>query len=431
MNENNEKTNNKKTSKALSAIIIALIFVLAFIGGYFTNHIFVSRETRVLNEIVTILKEVGYVVDPKTGEFIELNEKELSTALVNEFLDVYSAYYTPNEYEQIKAQNRGESKGVGLTFESESPIIVKVRGNSPAEKAGFRKNDKILSGRENNGESIDFKTTQQVITFMTECADDAIMNFVVERDGTQVNIATTKREYITSYVNYYDSGARYHFVSDVPNGKPEGKLDEGQGLSMLDDDTAYVIFDGFEGDALNQMDKALNIMGERGRSKLVLDITANGGGQMDILCGIAGFLIENEGSGNFVVAYSSGKTGTEEHRSGRYNFKSHIKEIVVIASENSASASECLIGALSCYGGAFTIDKLVVEKNEQGVAKTYGKGIMQTTYLLPSGGAFKLTTARVLWPDGNTCIHGTGVVATGENAVEEGEGLARAVAILR
>lgn len=431
MDENNKNVKNTKLSKALSAIIIALIFVLAFIGGYFTNYIFVSRETRVLNEIVTILKEVGYVIDPETGEYIDLTEKEISTALVNEFLDVYSAYYTPEEYEEIKAQDRGENQGLGLAFERLNPVIIKVKGNSPAEKAGFKRYDKIISGSENDGEWVAFSSTQQAIAFMTACADDSVMNFVVERKGCMVNISVSKGEFIASYVTYYDNSAKYHFVSDAPNGKPEGKLDENSAILELDNDTAYIVFDGFEGDASSQMEKALDVMGSRGKSKLILDITANGGGQMDILCKIASFLIENNGKGNFVVAYSSGKTGTEEHKSGANRFKSHIKEIVVIASENSASASECLIGALSCYGGAFSLDNLVVEKNSQGIAKTYGKGIKQTTYLLPSGGAFKLTTARVLWPDGKTCIHGTGVIATGENAVEKGQGLARAVAILR
>jgi hypothetical protein len=36
---------------------------------------------------------------------------------------------------------------------------------------------------------------------------------------------------------------------------------------------------------------------------------------------------------------------------------------------------------------------------------------MQTTYpLILTGGAIKLTTARVLWPISNHCIHGRGVL---------------------
>ena len=51
----------------------------------------------------------------------------------------------------------------------------------------------------------------------------------------------------------------------------------------------------------------------------------------------------------------------------------------------------------------------LISKN--GVAKTYGKGIMQTTYPLSGGktDAVKLTTARIVWPKTQTCIHDVGI----------------------
>ena len=53
---------------------------------------------------------------------------------------------------------------------------------------------------------------------------------------------------------------------------------------------------------------------------------------------------------------------------------------------------------------------IILEQSKEGVAKTYGKGIMQTTYKLISGGALKLTTAKIYWPDKTTSIHGVGVI---------------------
>ena len=69
----------------------------------------------------------------------------------------------------------------------------------------------------------------------------------------------------------------------------------------------------------------------------------------------------------------------------------------------------------------------LIEKNQNGVAKTYGKGIMQTTYKLISGGAFKLTTAKIYLPDKKNSIHGVGFIATGDNAVDSQNALARAI----
>ena len=52
--------------------------------------------------------------------------------------------------------------------------------------------------------------------------------------------------------------------------------------------------------------------------------------------------------------------------------------------------------------------------------KSYGKGIMQTTYVNTfGGGALKLTTAKLVWPDGKTCIHGVGITKSLEGYGEK------------
>ena len=89
-----------------------------------------------------------------------------------------------------------------------------------------------------------------------------------------------------------------------------------------------------------------------------------------------------------------------------------------------------------CYSdtsnGTFSHANLVIEKtNEQGT--TFGKGIMQTTYELRTGGALKLTTGLLYWPDNLTTIHETGITVDEnhlENLVEKNLGIARAIEIL-
>ena len=44
------------------------------------------------------------------------------------------------------------------------------------------------------------------------------------------------------------------------------------------------------------------------------------------------------------------------------------------------------------------------------VYKTYGKGIMQSTYVNVDGSAVKLTTAEIFWPISYTSIHKVGVI---------------------
>ena len=93
--------------------------------------------------------------------------------------------------------------------------------------------------------------------------------------------------------------------------------------------------------------------------------------------------------------------------------------VTVIADKNSASASECLLGVMIDYGATAYEDICLVERD--GEARTYGKGIMQTTYPLFgfTGEAVKLTTAQICWPKGN-CIHGRGILPQdGTKTVQE------------
>jgi carboxyl-terminal processing protease len=213
------------------------------------------------------------------------------------------------------------------------------------------------------------------------------------------------------------------------------------------------------------MERALAYAKESGKTQLVLDLRNNGGGSMEILEKIASLVIDGDGSQIKLVS-AVGKNETTHYNTDRDRFDGFIKKISVIANENSASASECLMGAMLYHYGekyktaekeedkakynntdctVFGFGRLVIVKNKNGVAKTYGKGIMQTTYQLSSGGALKLTTARLMWPDHSrwhegTSIHGIGILPKvavqganpndSANAVIDSLALARAIATL-
>ena len=134
---------------------------------------------------------------------------------------------------------------------------------------------------------------------------------------------------------------------------------------------------------------------------------------MDILQEIASYFCKNTTEKKPVIAVAEYRRGQREtfRAQGNY-YKEYFSEqsrITVLADEMTASAAECLIGCMVDYGTVALKDICVIERG--GVAKTYGKGIMQTTYPFGLGNtdAIKLTTARILWPTSDTCIHGTGV----------------------
>ena len=79
--------------------------------------------------------------------------------------------------------------------------------------------------------------------------------------------------------------------------------------------------------------------------------------------------------------------------------------------EGTASAAEALIGAILDYDSENIVSVVVSSStlNGETVYKTYGKGIMQTTYANLDGSAVKLTTAGIFWPVSNVTIHDVGI----------------------
>ncbi len=428
--KDSNRQNKREKPIFLRVLITTLIVIISFVGGFFSHYIFQSPHQALTNELLSILEQVGYVIDPVTGERKEITSEDVADALVNGLLDRYSAYYTPEEYAKITAEGNGEYEGVGLSFYNSNPVVSRIIGNSPAEKAGFLVGDLIVCASQDEGESKAFSSSVEFTSYLKECDSSLEITVTILRNGENINLSFKKSKYAVSYATYYDSEMKYYFQSKEADGELESKQIEDKTMAHLSADTAYVSFTQFEGDAAEQLECALDFMKGRGRSKLILDLRDNGGGYMDILTKVAAMLVYNGGQGNFLVAYADAKTGGISFNTSAYNYKDHIDEIVVLANENTASASECLIGCLASYGENFSLNNLVTIKNSKGIGRTYGKGIMQTTYQLISGGAFKLTTARVLWPDKKTCIHGVGIIPPEANQTTNDNAINRALDIL-
>ncbi len=408
-----EKTPKKKISTALAVLLGVVFFLISFAGGFFANYFLRGKEANVAYDLVSIMERVGYIYDPKTNERREINEKDVADALVNGLLDRYAKYYTKEEYDEVIEKSKGNYQGVGVVFYDQSTKIRQVVGNSPAYHAGIKKGDVLLKGKVSSEEKT-FSNNEQISDFIKSYKSGTELVFEVDRGGEILQISVVKKSYVASYVTYFDNENLCDFISN--SGAPSINYELSQEMNYLDDDVGYIKLNSFEGGATWQMGQALAYMEGRGKTKLILDLRDNGGGYMNVLTHIASYFIRNGNSSKSAVAIAEGKAGEEVYYTDMNRYKSFISSIVVLGDQNTASASECLIGAIKTYNENATI---VVEKDSDGVAKTFGKGIMQTTYQLLSGGAFKLTTARVVWPNSQrTCINGVGVTTQIDGVVE-------------
>lgn len=423
-NSSPERKNLKK--KIFIGIATALIVAISFTLGFFTRIWTMSEKERTVAWVISMID--GHYYCEEEGKVKEFTADDYVQAIVDGLLDKYSDYYTAEEYSDVLQTDEGNNFGIGVKFlkSQEDTKLFGVVGNSPVDKAGLKAGDVITGAKKSGEERINFEYKIDFLSFLETIPESQTITLYFTRGGAEQTAIVTKTVFKTSYVKYYDKTTECGFFAQ---GKVEPKLTATPSsfMSGLDSKTAYISFDEFHGSAFSQLKTALEYMKNAGKTKLILDLRNNGGGSMSVLCDIASLFIEKPNSLIACARYKDGST--KEYRTRGDNFF-NMEKTIVLANGNTASASECLIGAMKHYGGAFNANNLVIEKSAQGVAKTYGKGVMQTTYSRwPEKDAIKVTTAIVYQPN-NTTINGVGFIATENCAAETGAGLEKAISLL-
>ena len=136
---------NKKTVKIVGAIAAgvaaAAVLVLVFFAGWWTRG---SVGATPYDWALGIIEQY-YYKDIDTDDAGEI----AVDALVEKYLDIYSAYYTPEEYKQLQESNAGNRSGFGISstwLPGEGVLVVNALGNSPAFASGLRAGDVMVSG---------------------------------------------------------------------------------------------------------------------------------------------------------------------------------------------------------------------------------------------------------------------------------------------
>ena len=122
-------------------------------------------------------------------------------------------------------------------------------------------------------------------------------------------------------------------------------------------------------------------------NKLILDLRDNGGGVLDEAIEIADEFLE----GDKLITYTEGKHLPKKEYRCRRQGQFEKGALVVLADENTASASEVLLGALQDWDRATIVGR-----------RTFGKGLVQDQYDLSDGSALRLTVARYYTPIGRS-----------------------------
>lgn len=414
----------QRTKSAVTVAVAVVAAIGMFLAGFFAGRI-KDPDVAALEFIVKTYKRHYLEYD---DDFVSVMSKSI--------LDEYSEYYTKEEYAELKKISSGVRGGIGIYYGDRSDgsvVIADVLGNSPAERAGIKAGYIVKGFRKSVDENFtEINGRQELSDALAPLAlgEEFVLKLeYTDADGVHEKECTlARKEYRQTYVYYSDASGSWRFSNGNEEDMDDLKFERyDEPIADFGDDTAYLRYTLFYGTAngilgsAGQIEEALKKFTVSGRSKLILDLRGNGGGYVDICQSVAKFFVPAPENSFSLIATAEYKKDPKTDKSKTEIFKSSAIEfgtynytkIIVLADENTASASEMLIGAMLSYD---TQDKINVvlapSKDDDGqtVYKSYGKGIMQTTYVNTfGGGALKLTTARLVWPDGKTCIHGVGI----------------------
>ena len=272
--------------------------------------------------------------------------------------DVYSRYYTADEYAQETASTDGAYAGIGVSIQKNKNGGVQIAEcyeGGPGAEAGLQTGDVITAINDTDVTDMELS---DVVSLIRENKDNTIL-LTVFRENEEKS-----REISVD-------------VTDVELPSVFGE--------MLDKKTGYIQITQFTGVTPQQYKDMFSELKDKGMERLVIDLRDNPGGLLTSVCDILREILP-EG----LIVYTEDKYGNREEETcdGKHQLD---MPLAVLVNENSASASEIFAGA--------------VQDHEVGTivgTTTYGKGVVQELRQLSDGSAVKLTVSNYYTPNGNS-----------------------------
>ena len=282
--------------------------------------------------------------------------------------DPYTRFLTPKEYESLNSRTTGEVSGIGVRMKLDRSSgdlkVIEILSNSPASKAGIKAGDKIVKINDKN------------TSLMTlEQASAEIQGEV----GTDVKLQIAREA--TNSFDLIVVRAQIELPSLSYKVKQEGQIKVG-----------YIKLNEFSSHSAKQMNQAITNLKNNGVDGFVLDLRDNPGGLMFASVDIARMWLAQG-----TIVYMNDRRGGERKFSANNTALTDLP-LVVLVDGNSASSSEILAGALKDNGRATIVG-----------TRTYGKGTVQSVYLLSDGSGLVLTISRY-YPPSRIDINKHGIV---------------------
>ncbi len=336
---------------------IIAIFLICFL---FINKSFAETDKSIYEKI-DLFSDVLGKIDKEYVE--EINQTEVMDAAINgvlQSLDPYSAYMSPEVFDEMQTETSGQFGGLGIEVSMEYGVVKVISpiDNSPASRVGVKAGDYIVKI---NDIQVQGKTLTEAVELMRGPVGSDI-EITVRRKGVKKSIIyTITREIIK--------------IESVKS-------------KYIDDGIGYLRLTAFNENSGNQIKNEIKEFNKKKDLKgYILDLRNNPGGLLSQAIKIADYFLEN----GEIVSTKGRKASENRKFFARKGDLTNGKTLIVLINYGSASASEIVAGALKDHKRAILVGE-----------NSYGKGSVQSVIPLKNKGAIRLTISKYYLPSGES-----------------------------
>lgn len=315
----------------------------------------ISRNLDIFNSIYKELQT--FYVDTIDAE------KSINTAIsamLND-IDPYTEYISAKDQDEFMTMSTGEYGGIGsyIMEHSGNVLISEPYEGCPAQQAGLRAGDRIIMI--DNDSVVGWRSSQ-------------VSERLKGQAGTQLRV-TVDRPYVKDSILSFDITRRKIQMPSVPY------------YAVVKDNIGYIYLTSFTDKSAKEVRDALVELRKDPRVKsIILDLRGNGGGLLEAAVKIVSYFVPK----NTEVLRTRGKSLLNEkvYKTTSAPIDTKIP-LAVLIDGGSASAAEIVAGSLQ------DLDRAVIIG-----ARSFGKGLVQTTRQLPYDGLLKVTVSKYYIPSG-------------------------------
>ncbi len=316
------------------------------------------------NDIYKKIDLFGEVLEKINKEYVdEINQSESMDSAINgllQSLDPYSAYMSPEIFNEMQTETSGEFGGLGIEVSMESGVVKVISpiDDTPASRAGIKAGDYIVKI---NDVQVQGKSLSEAVDLMRGPVGSGIELTIRRRGERKALIFNVVREIIQ--------------IQSV-------KAD------ILEKSIGYLRLTSFNENSGKQIEREIKKLEKNKDVKsYILDLRNNPGGLLSQAIKISDFFLNN----GEIVSTKSRKSSENRKWFAKKGDLTNGKVLIVLINYGSASASEIVAGALKDHKRAILLGE-----------NSYGKGSVQSIIPLKNDGAIRLTVAKYYLPSGKS-----------------------------